>query len=56
MFLSSSLSRCNLVTAENPNTTGMPYLLDKNGNAAIFARYGMEGPEIADEVRKLLAE
>ena len=40
----------------NVDHTSGAYLLDKNGNAAIFARYGMEGPEIADEVRKLLAE
>lgn len=32
------------------------YILDKNGNAAVFARYGMEAPQLATEIKKILAE
>ena len=32
------------------------YLLDKQGNAAIFEPFGAEAPQIAEDIRKLLAE
>ena len=32
------------------------YLLDKQGNAAYFERFGAEAPQIASDIKKLLAE
>ena len=32
------------------------YLLDKQGNAAYFERFGAEAPQIAADIKKLLAE
>ena len=40
----------------NVDHTSGAYLLDKNGKAAYFERYGAEAPQIATDIRKLLAE
>ena len=40
----------------NVDHTSGTYLLDKQGNAAYFERFGAEAPQIAADIKKLLAE
>ncbi|MCG7656904.1 SCO family protein [Wielerella bovis] len=40
----------------NMDHTSGAYLLDKDGNVAMYERFGAEAPQIAADIRKLLAE
>ncbi len=43
-------------TVYNVDHSSGAYLLDKNGKAVVFARYGMEAPQIAADLKKILAQ